>query len=254
MHAEVHGDGPRKFLGLHGWGGDHATFEPMSRTVPADATLVAVDLPGYGRTPPPSRWTLEAVLDPVLDVVRRLGPDLTVVGSCSGAVLALLAAEREQRYLSRLVLFDPFAYVPWYFRVFLLGAFGRVAYRTTFASPVGRFVTNQALRARRTAESDLTDSFASVDPEIPYRHLALLRDLSGIERFRTLDLPVDLAYGERTFAAVKRSVRRWQDVLPRTTARAIPGAGHLPLVEAPVECARLVFGPSVAPTAAGVDP
>src|SRR5512132_3005474 len=110
MHIERYGKGENIFFGLHGWGGDHSTFAPLAAVLPDAATLYAADLPGYGRSPAPHDWSIEAIADEVaaaIDATRA--PRLTVIGNCSGAIVGLAAAETLGHRVERLVLIDPFA-------------------------------------------------------------------------------------------------------------------------------------------------
>jgi pimeloyl-ACP methyl ester carboxylesterase len=246
MYVKRYGAGERElYFGLHGWSGDHRTFAPLAAHVPAGASLYSADLPGCGRSPAPQRLTLESVTGEIVEALRAAAPPhapVTLIGNCSGAILGLLAAEQTRPRLRRLVLIDPFAYWPWYFRVFVAKSFGRHAYRTTFANPLGRWLTNQSLRSRRTAATDLTHSFGQIDHDVAQRYLALLAEVEGVERFASLrDVPIDIVYGERTFGAVKRSLAMWQSVWPQARARMLRGAGHLPLLEATAQLAGIVF-------------
>ena len=40
MFVKRYGTGPRHFLGLHGWSGDHRTFEPLIHDLPEDLRIV----------------------------------------------------------------------------------------------------------------------------------------------------------------------------------------------------------------------
>src|SRR5215468_8159491 len=235
MHVECYGSGSRVYFGLHGWGGDHATFAPLTRYLPAGAALYSADLPGYGRSPAPRSWELAAITDEIADAIAGVDSPVTVIGNCSGAVFALLAAER-------LILIDPFAYLPWYFKIFLNKRIGRYAYYSTFANPVGRWLTNLSLSKHRTADTNLTESFVSVSHDVAYRYLALMGELDDIARFSQLRLPVDLIYGARTFGAVKESIALWRGVWPQARRHELAGAGHLPIQEATEQLSEIVFG------------
>jgi pimeloyl-ACP methyl ester carboxylesterase len=230
------------FVGLHGWGGSCRTFDPLLPYLPSDATLWGVDLPGYGRSPLPRRWHWDEVIGPLHDWASRLdsGP-AEWVASCSGAIVALVVAERDPRLVARLVFLDAFAFVPCYFRIFLAGRFGRIAYRCTFATEFGRRLTNEALRSKRAGDSDLTSSFETIPPEVPYHYLRLLSEAGPLARFAGFSFPIDLAYGARTFAAVRTSARMFRQLWPQAREHEIPGAGHLMLQEAPHSASRLVF-------------
>lgn len=249
MYVERHGAGPRAFLALHGWGADRRAFAPLAARVPGGASLFCADLPGCGRSPAPRAWTLGAVTDEVVGAAERVlaetnGEALTFVGNCGGAVFALLAAQRLGGRAGRVVMIDPFAYLPRYLRLFVSEGFGRRAYRATFVSALGRRVTSRALKAGGLGDADLTETFASTDHEAARAYLRLFDEVGGVGRFRGLSLPAEIVYGERSFGAVRRSVGMWREVLPRARAWELRGAGHAPVAEATRELSRIVFAES----------
>ena len=242
MHLQRYGSGARVYAALHGWGGSHRTFAPLAAHVPAGASLYAADLPGYGHTPRAAVSSAAEIAQMVTATLDRLpGPPLTLVGNCSGAIFALLAASLPSSPVTRLVLIDPFAFVPWYFRVFLNPTYGRYAYYSTFANPIGRWVTNASLRGRRAASSDLTGSFRQIDHEVSLQYLQMLEAVGSIACFAGVRVPTEIVYGERTFGAVKESLAGWREVLPHARVWQIHGAGHLPIEEAPARIASIVF-------------
>lgn len=246
MYVKRYGTGEREFyFGLHGWSGDHRTFAPLAEHMPAWASLYSADLPGCGQSRAPQSLTLESVTGEIVEAVLAVTPPrgrITLIGNCSGAILGLSAAARIRERIGRLVLIDPFAYWPWYFRVFVAKSFGRYAYRATFANPLGRWLTNQSLRSRRSTDTDLTHSFDRIDHDVTQGYLAMLAEVEGVGRFECLrDVPVDIVYGERTFAAVKKSIAIWQSVWPQARALMLRGAGHLPILEATPQLASVIF-------------
>ena len=250
MHVERFGSGPDVYVGVHGWGGSHVTFRPLVPHLPETATLHAVDLPGYGR----SKWhpvdSASGIAQPIAEYIDSLDvPQVTLIGNCSGAILGLLTNELVPSRIARLVLIDPFAFLPWYFKVFVNPTYGRIAYHSTFANPFGRWATNLSLKKNRTADSDLTRSFESIDHEVSLRYLALLDAVASIERFRPVTAAIDIAYGARTFGAVRQSVAMWRALWPQARAHVIAGAGHLPIEEAPAEVARSAFASVEGPRA-----
>jgi pimeloyl-ACP methyl ester carboxylesterase len=241
VYISKHGSGARTFLGLHGWSGDHRTFAPLIRNLPENAAFYSVDLPGCGRSKDPSQWALDEIVTSVTEAARTIPVPFTLVGNCSGALLGMLAAKQLPGRIERMLLIDVFAEFPWYFRVFLLPALGPLAYYSTFANPVGRWFTNLSLARRRTAATTLTGGFAGTRHESTYRYLELFESYPPPDTFRDLEMPIDLVYGEKTFAAVARSIPRWQEVWPQACAWKIDGAGHLPILEATDRLRQILF-------------
>ncbi|HOE67965.1 MAG TPA: alpha/beta fold hydrolase [Candidatus Hydrogenedentes bacterium] len=242
LHVKQYGQGHRAWLGIHGWAGNHRTFRPLASHVPNDCVLYSADLPGYGLTPPLDRWALDPVVAMISETLRRLPHrSLTLVGYCGGGNLAMLAAQQAPERVERLVLIDPFAYMPLYFRVFTWGSFGRRAYMSAFANPLGRRIANAVLRRKRRGHTDLTETFGRVNHALTIEVMRSLLDFPPLASFQTLSMPIDMAYGERTFAAVKRSVQIWKTVWPHARAQVLLGAAHNPIAETPAQTAAILF-------------
>ena len=248
MHIEAYGRGERTFLAIHGWGGDHREFAPLAARLPGDARLLSVDLPGYGRSPKPPRWDLAEIVTQIVGEADARGlVGATLVGFCSGAVIALLAARQAPALAARIVMIDPFAFVPWYFRIFTAGEFGRRAYRTAFASPLGRQITTWVLRRRQSTDDDFMGAFGRVDHETTQEWLRILNRVGPVAQFRGLAMPIDIAHGERTFAAVRASVREYAALWPQARVHQLHNVGHLTLVRGARQLATIVFTPPAAP-------
>jgi pimeloyl-ACP methyl ester carboxylesterase len=172
--------------------------------------------------------------------------DLVLVGSCSGAILTAFVA-RELREMgrpevvARLMMIDPFAYCPWYFRLFLIPVFGPLMYATAFANPIGRGITNFFLQDKRAGDTNLTESFAAVDHRVVWKYLKMLSECGRPGQFRGMVLPVDILYGEKTFSAVRRSVQEWKEAWPQARVKELAGVGHLPISEATAAVTKTLF-------------
>ncbi len=240
MHIERFGEGDRQIVALHGWGGDHRHFAPMALRLPAGWRLWSADLPGYGRSAAPAAWTAGAIVDELASDLDRLGVvRARLIGFCSGAILALLLAQRRSELVERILMIDPFAYVPWYFRLFLGGAFGRRAYRVSFASPTGRRVITAVLRRLQSSDEDFLKAFERVDHDVALRWLRLLREVEPVSRFADVRTPVAIAVGEHTFKAVRRSVEMFRAMWPWAEVHKLRAVGHLPLVRGAAQLAAL---------------
>lgn len=248
MFVHETGEGMRGVVGLHGWSGDHRTFQPLWERMPEGWAFFSPDLPGCGQSAVPKEWSFRSVAREVAEELIPLGMrDLVLVGSCSGAILTAFVA-RELREMgrsevvSRLVLIDPFAFCPWYFRFFLLPLVGFPIYAVAFANPVGRWLTNLFLQDKRAGDTHLTESFSQVDHRVTWKYLRMLDECGFPDQFRGLPLAVDILYGQKTFSAVRRSVGIWKEALPQARVNELMGVGHLPILEGTKEVAKVVFG------------
>ena len=240
-----YGNGPKAVVCLHGWSGDHRSFEPLLPHLPADVCLLSFDQPGFGASPPPVEWSVRSLSEPIAAVLDRLGLErMTIVGSCSGAVVGMELGIMLGARVERLVMVDPFMTAPWFFRLFCWGWFGRLCYWSTFANPLGRWITNLGLAGRRTDDTDLTDHFKDADHGRALGYLRALCDPTLHQRgYERLDPIGEFVVGDKTFESVKRSVDWWRETRwPSAPLMMLPEAGHLPVHEATDDVAAALFG------------
>ncbi len=243
-----YGTGSEVLIGLHGWSGDHRSFEPIVPLMPPHMSLLSFDQPGFGRSPAPDVWTVRGIATPIEAVIRRLDLcDLTIVGSCSGAVVGMELAMMLGSRVKRVVMIDPFMTAPWFFRLFCWGWVGKLCYYSTFANPIGRWLTNRGLADRRTEDTSLTEHFEKADHGKALGYLKALCDPGLHDRgYERLDGLGEFLVGDRTFESVKRSVDWWQRTRwPSAPRLTLPEAGHMPVHEAPAAVADVVFGPGL---------
>lgn len=247
MYRVQEGRGGKVVVGFHGWSGDHTTFRPLLKQVPAAMTFVSFDLPGCGRSAEPKRWEMRAVAQEIAREVLELGKErITLVGSCSGGLLAIFVARElaemgQARVVERVVMIDPFAICPWYFGIFLTPVVGPIMYATAFANPLGRWILDLRLREKRTGRVSLTESFRGVKHRVALAYLRMFAQAGEPEQFRGLGLPVEIVRGEKTFSAVIASVERWQSVWPEVVVHVLPGVGHLPIEEGSTAVEGILF-------------
>lgn len=241
-----YGTGPKAMVAFHGWSGDHSVFEPLLGANSSEYSVYSFDLPGSGISAPPARWTMESLLEPVIHTLDSLGlKEYTLLGNCAGALCALdLALLRPER-VQRIVILDPFAYVPWYFGLLTMPWLGPLFYYSSFGNPMGRRLVNGALKEHRAEQTDLTKGFKRVQHSSAYAFLRMLCRLKGLPRYRAISAPVEVIHGAKTFGAVLRSVELLRALWPqRFIAHKLEEAGHLPMQEVPERVSDLVFSPS----------
>jgi len=102
--ARLGATGAARVLALHGWGRDRRDFLPALGGW-AETGTVAVDLPGFGATPPPpSPWGSEAYAEALRPVLESLQTPAVVVGHSFGGRVALRLARAAPDLVGALVL------------------------------------------------------------------------------------------------------------------------------------------------------
>ena len=240
----VYGEGPVSYLGLHGWGADHRTFAPLEPFLPSNIQLLCPDFPGCGGLAPPREWTIDCVIE---ETARRLKEQSlvdppTIIGSCLGAVFALEMLQLGVISTQRLVIIDPLIFFPMYLRVFLLGKFGKGAYRASMETGVGRIMANLISRTNRSSDVDMTASLKDIDHDSAYCYLKMMTDLPNPQRYSSLELAVDIIYGEETFRFARKSSKALKAIWEHANEHQVPKASHLPIIEQTEFTARLIFG------------
>jgi pimeloyl-ACP methyl ester carboxylesterase len=101
-------DGPIMVL-VHGLGGSHLNWELLAPRLTPHARVVAIDLPGFGRSEPGERpATVPAnvtVLERFVNTVT--GTPVVLVGNSMGGMISILLAARAPDLADGLVLLDP---------------------------------------------------------------------------------------------------------------------------------------------------
>ncbi|MFE7270916.1 alpha/beta fold hydrolase [Streptomyces sp. NPDC057623] len=90
LHVHDHGgDGPHLVL-LHGYGRSLADWDASAAQLTAGHRVLAVDLPGHGRSPRISPWTIPAVVRHLADTLDARGvSEAVVVGHSLGGLVAV---------------------------------------------------------------------------------------------------------------------------------------------------------------------
>ena len=246
------GTGSVHLFALHGWGGSHETFAPLAQHLDARFTLWAPDMPGYGASAPLEHWERTVYLSRI-EALLELLPKAPVhlLGNCSGAIAGLAAMQQQPSRFERLVLVDPFAFTPWYLKLFLWPIVGRLFFWSTFANPLGRWFTNLSLASKREADTDLTASFSAVPPSTAWNTLRILDEVGSVAPFAVYRQPALILRGGKTFAAIHASILCWRAIWPTVSVVEIARTGHLPLTEAPDEVARQLAAFLLPPEEAG---
>jgi pimeloyl-ACP methyl ester carboxylesterase/CRP-like cAMP-binding protein len=110
IHAVEEGHPNRQVaLLIHGWSSSCYAMSPLIGLLSQRFRAIAVDLPGYGASPPlPKRVTIPAYADILANFVERVtdGP-VVLVGHSMGGMISLTMAMRYPELVERMVLIGP---------------------------------------------------------------------------------------------------------------------------------------------------
>lgn len=216
-------------LALHGWRRTHADFVRVLAGPPVLDAL-ALDLPGFGASPPPpSPWgsaDYAAAVAPVLEeMAARQGGPVVVLGHSNGGRVALRLAERFPELVAALVLtgvplLPPAAGAP---RPAAGYRLARWAHRRGLLS-------DERLEAKRLqyGSEDLRGTPAVLRPTF----VSLVNErYDGL--FPQLGLPIVLVWGALDDVVPLEVAERAAELLPDARLERCAGVGHMVPLERP---------------------
>jgi pimeloyl-ACP methyl ester carboxylesterase len=221
------GTGAPDVLALHGWGRSHRDFDAVLAGVGPPLDAVALDLPGFGATPPPDQpWGSADYAAVVARVLDEMAPPVVVVGHSFGGTVAVQLAAAHPAAVRALVLTG----VP---RLAPGGPRRRppTAFRgLRWLHRVGLLSESRMDTARQRYGSADYRAAEGVMRQVLVRSLA--ETLEG--PLGRLSCAVELVWGDDDTAAPLAGAEAAQALVPGGARLTVcPGAGHLTPLSAP---------------------
>jgi len=248
---------------VHGLGGSHLNWAAIAPRLTQTCRMLAIDLPGHGRTRAHGRSTSVTADQRLLHrfVTQVVGSPVVLVGNSMGAMVSILAAHAHPETVAGLVLVDPalpqlrvarpdplvagsfLAYAaPGIGRAFLAGRRRRLSPEQAVAEvlrlccvdpsrvpPDVVAASVELTRERRT--------YRGVDSEFLTAARSLMRVLalhwSYEAKMREIHVPVLLLQGEKDRLVSLASARAAAADNPLWRFEIAPGVGHVPQLEVP---------------------
>lgn len=256
LAAERHGSGPPLVL-LHGLGHRRQAWDPLLDSLTVHRTVITVDLPGHGESPPlaangqPAVTTIAAA---VLAFFDHLGLDRPhVAGNSLGGALALIAGARGRA--ASVTALSPagfwarrwqFGYVrATFMSAQLAGSVVRPLVPALARNTAGRWLMDGAFVARPSrmpAEQAAADADAFFAARRAVR--AVLADRISFTEAMPPDVPVTIAWGARDHLLPPSQARVASQHLPGARFVLLPGCGHVPMTDDPALVARVLLAGS----------
>jgi pimeloyl-ACP methyl ester carboxylesterase len=264
-------DGPTLVL-VHGLGGSHLNWDMLAPELTPHARVLALDLPGFGMSPPTRRpATVRRNVAVLARFVREVaGSPVVLVGNSMGGLVSVLLSSREPHLVRGLVLLDPA--LPAHSRVLRSPAAAAALLLHALPGVGERLRRNRRLRIGARATVRETLRLCGVDeaalPEgLVERYVALVEgqsDIAGIDRaflsasrslawtlvrarryraaMSSIAVPVLLVHGDQDRLVPVTAARTTSRDHPTWHYAELPGVGHLPQLQVPHELAGMLLG------------
>jgi pimeloyl-ACP methyl ester carboxylesterase len=242
---ERHGTGPTLVL-LHGLGHRRQAWQPVLDLLMPRRTVITVDLPGHGESPPlraDGRPPVRAIAEEVFAFFDELGLDRPHVGGNSlGGALALVAGVHGRAATVTGLSPAGFWASPWqpgYAKaVFMSGQLAAVAVRPLLPALARRPL------GRRVIEGPFVSRPANITPDQAVADgVAFLRARDAVAAV----LPVTIAWGSRDRLLPPGQARVAMRRLPHARFVPLPGCGHVPMTDDPDLVAKVLLDGSECP-------
>jgi pimeloyl-ACP methyl ester carboxylesterase len=255
---------------VHGMANSSTGWRPVAERLTATHRVLAVDLPGHGRSPVAGRPTSVRTYSQVLtEVLAALGtPDVTLVGHSMGAAVAAITAAESPGLVRALVLVAPplprdglslvnSALLPHVVACLCpelglralrrkvdragLEAYVRRGLELTCASPdtvteMGPILVREMIDSFAAGEDPLRSFLGTA------RSVGLL--VAGGRRYRTalaqIRVPTHLVHGAEDRVLCPSGLDTITALHPFWRVEVLPGVGHSPHMEAPARVASII--------------
>jgi pimeloyl-ACP methyl ester carboxylesterase len=106
-HCVDHGGNGGPVVLIHGLGGSTANWEAVAGALTAHGAVSAIDLPGFGLSPPGRDFRLGTHCAALEAYIEHLGRPATLIGNSTGALISEMVASRRPDLVANLVLIAP---------------------------------------------------------------------------------------------------------------------------------------------------
>ena len=254
MHHIRRGTG-RPLLLLHGLGSHWRSWAPILDALAAEREVIAVDLPGFGETPPlAGEVSIATMADAVTAFCAEQGlVAVDVVGSSMGARLVLELARRG--VVGAVVSLDPGGFWKGWERVFFgttirlsikLVRLLQPVMRAVTGNPISRTLLLAQFSAHPWALSselvlDEMRSFAearSFDPLLASLVASPMQE--GMPR-GSAKRPIAIVWGRQDRVCLPRQAERAMARFPDAKLYWVERCGHFPMWDQPAETVRIIL-------------
>ena len=236
LHSGDRETGSPPLVLIHGSGGTHLHWPPQLRRLPKHRVF-GLDLPGHGDSPGPGETTIEGYVRRVVGWLSEQGIDRAVLaGHSMGGAIAMTAALQEADRVAGLVL---------------VGTGGRL--RVTdeiLQATADPSLFKEAVEAITTwSYSDHTSEkivglakmrMSEIRPEVIHGDYTACNQFDILDRLSQIAVPTLIICGKQDRLTPIKYSRYLEEQIPGSTLVLIENAGHMVMLEQPVEVSAAV--------------
>ena len=245
---------------VHGLGGNHTNWIEVFDPLAERRRTIAIDLPGYGYSPPLERHDLDSLASVLIDLLQTLGEPAILIGNSMGGLLAEMVAALRPGLVADLVLIAPASPIASLRNHPDNGVAARLAAQSfpgignLVAGAYRRMLTPQQLAQTRldivaADASSLPDrvwsasyAMASRRANMPWATRALVESTASMRRmfvppwrFRRMLASIShealVLSGDRDILVAPEAIDALQTLRPDWTFHRLEGVGHVPQME-----------------------
>ena len=244
---------------IHGWSSSWYAMSPILGLLAQRFHCVAIDLPGYGKSPPlTDKTTIPDYVDLLADLIEDISDSpVVLVGHSMGGMISISLAKKYPVLVERMILICPTisGHLSTSINLFIspITMMERFGLGSLLVSSVEHTIvglTDRLMRpvsfAKRTDISEEDYEVLRQDARRPGQgrvrfdcfHAMRENDLRG--HINNVDTPTLIIWGAEDNTVPLRDAGVVADEWPQADLRIIPKAGHWPHFESPVTTRRLL--------------
>lgn len=221
-------------LFLHGWGSESAVFTPFQNALAGRRRVLALDLPGFGKSsPPPHAWNMDDYADFVTAFLKeRTVSRVTLIGHSFGGRIGIKLAARGDPavVVEKMILVDSAGIKPKKTAAALVRQYIYKAVRNVLSLAAVDRLFPGALERWRRAHASL--DYRSATPRMREVLVKVVNeDLTPC--LEKISCPTLLVWGENDTATPLSDAKIMEKLIPDAGLAVLPGAGHYSFLDQP---------------------
>ena len=219
---------------LHGWGCNHTTVKSISRCLEDGMRVIAVDLPGHGRSQEPEEvWSTDDFASIILKLIDVLGLGRTsLIGhSFGGRTIIAMASKSPKDLFNKIILLDSAGITPkrglkYYYKIYSYKTLKKIAF-SILGEEKGKQLVERLLKKWGSAD------YRAASPKMrAIMSKCVNEDLR--KRLPDIKVPTLLIWGENDMATPVSDAKIMEKGIPDAGLVLFPNCGHYSFLDNPL--------------------